>query len=51
MSKQLNGEDIDGEKMLDAAIEAGAEDVQKGEEENIYEVMLYLKFLMLHIST
>jgi len=37
VSKQLNGENIDGEKMLDAAIEAGAEDVQKGEEESIYE--------------
>jgi transcriptional/translational regulatory protein YebC/TACO1 len=37
VSKQLNGENIDDEKMLDAAIEAGAEDVKKGEEDNIYE--------------
>lgn len=36
----LNGETIDGEKVLDAAIEAGAEDVQKGDDEDIvfYEV-------------
>lgn len=37
---QLNGESFDGENMLDAAIEAGSEDVQKVDEENIsYEFL------------
>jgi len=34
VTSQLNGESFDGEKMLDAAIEAGAEDVQKLDEDN-----------------
>lgn len=34
VTSQLNGENFETEKMLDAAIEAGAEDVQKREDEN-----------------
>lgn len=53
VTNSLNGQPMDGEKMLDAAIEAGAEDVQKIDEDDVsfYEVIHFsLTYVLLNFT-